>query len=88
MKTTATTSGLSPSESLPKKEATPAKEAASSGEQRQNDMGEPHGQVMESALMALCKSWMRAGITDRRLFLQDVKEGSRNLWREVSGDLR
>ena len=37
----------------------------------------------ESALMALCKAYMRAGITDRRLFLRDVRVGAPNLWREV-----
>jgi hypothetical protein len=45
-------------------------------------------QSPESALMTLCKSWMRATTTDRRLFLEDVKAGAPNLWREVSGNSR
>ena len=39
--------------------------------------------LQESALAALCKSWMRASGTDRRLFLADVRAGCPNLWRAV-----
>ena len=40
----------------------------------------------DSALGSLCKSWMRATATDRRLFLADVRAGAANLWREVERD--
>ena len=41
----------------------------------------PAAQAAESPLMALCKAWMRAGVTDRALFLSDVRAGCPNLWR-------
>ena len=44
--------------------------------------------LQESALAALCKSWMRAGGIDRRLFLADVRAGNPNLWRAVERDAR
>jgi hypothetical protein len=40
----------------------------------------------ESALMTLVKSWQRCGPTDRRLFLEDVRAGSLNLWRTIERD--
>ena len=37
----------------------------------------------ESAYSALAKAYMRAGKSDRFLFLTDVRAGAPNLWREV-----
>ena len=55
-------------------------------EHAQCDTPLPAGQAKESALMQLCKAWLRAGATDRRLFLADVHAGNGNLWRAVERD--
>jgi hypothetical protein len=48
----------------------------------------PDVQAAESPLMALAKSWMRCGPTDRALFLADVRAGCPNLWRTIERDAR
>ena len=62
------------------------KEAAGSGEQDKRDTAKTEGQAAQSALASLCKAYMRAGPTDRRLFLEDVRAAAPNLWRQVEAE--
>jgi hypothetical protein len=43
-------------------------------------------QAPESPLMILVKTWLRCGVTDRALFLADVRAGNPNLWKAVERD--
>ena len=54
-----------------KKEAAPAKEAASSGERK--DIATLDATPQGSALAALCKNWLRCDVEARWQFLLDVK---------------
>lgn len=65
----------------PKKGAAPAKEAACSGEHTY--LFSSPCKTQESALAELCKAYMRTSLTDRRLFLADIRAGAPNLWREI-----
>ena len=65
-----------------KRNAAPAEaEDGSFGKHENGSTASPAAQAAESPLMALCKAWMRAGVTDRALFLSDVRAGCPNLWR-------
>lgn len=77
--------GASPPET---KNARPGDGEGGSGEQSDTDTANATTQAPESPLAALCKAFVRAGPTDRRLFLQDVRAGASNLWREVERDAR
>ena len=70
------------------KNARPGDGEGGSGEQLETDTAHDHAQAPESPLAALRKAFMRAGPTDRRLFLQDVRAGAPNLWREIERDAR
>jgi len=71
-----------------KKNARPGEREGGSGEHSNTDIAAGELQAQESPLAALCKAFMRAGPTDRRLFLEDVKTGAPNLWREIDRDAR
>lgn len=51
-----------------------------------SDRSAPATAAEESGLRALYQSWQRCGPTDRRLFLEDIRAGSRNLWSSVDRD--
>ena len=53
------------------------------GKQNEVPIPTPEAQAAESPLKALCKTWMRAGVTDRALFLANVRAGCPNLWRPI-----
>jgi hypothetical protein len=52
-------------------------------ERRENATPMPTAQAAESPLLALCKAWLRAGATDRSLFLADVRAGNPTLWSTI-----
>jgi hypothetical protein len=71
----------------PEKEAAPAKEAAkSSSEHLQTDIGSAAEQAQDSRLSVLIKAWLRARVTERRLFIADIRAGNPNLWEAVERD--
>ena len=47
------------------------------------DNATPEPEAQDSRLAVLCKAWMRATPTERRLFLEDIRAGAPNLWRDV-----
>lgn len=72
-----------------KRNAAPAEaEDGSFGKHENGSTASPAAQAAESPLMAVCKAYMRCGPTERRLFLQDVRAGAPNLWREIDRDAR
>ena len=77
-----------PTGPAPAAESPPGKRSArpTATKEEHADTGTAPTALQESALAALCKSWMRAGATDRRLFLSDVRAGNPNLWRAVERD--
>ena len=64
-----------------KKEAAPAKVAASSGEQETCNTEVGGAQV--SALERMREAWLRCDRNDRQMFLSDIRAGCPNLWRAV-----
>lgn len=66
-------------------ESPPGKEIArpSATKDEREEIATNEGALQESAFMELCKGWMRASGTDRKLFLADIRAGCPNLWKAI-----